>query len=171
MKYIIFLLFLIGVLLSCSMKQQPDLIGPIFSSYKKQIEKSRGYIVFGTGASMPDCEVKYLFMAFRGKEKVDLSEARRRYIELVEGLVDTINADLTIRPYLETYPATWRNTQVQLDFMRKEINKENISFISHVNERIYYRIEDRKNHFVSVYDESYEEALEIVKNEKLMNEQ
>jgi hypothetical protein len=142
---------------------------PIFASYGKEMQKKRGYWIEGIGGSAPNGDVRYLFMSFVGISEVDIPEARRLYIEVVEGLLDRVNQDKFIRPFLHDYPSTSKNTWLQLGFVdryNKPVKEDLIAFVSCVNDTVYYRIFNHNTRlFEEVHDEPYEEALRIVQSE------
>ncbi len=168
MKHLI-LILITFCFASCGGRSYSYLADPIFASYGKEMKKKRGYWVQGTGGSMPNSDVKSLFMSFEGIRQVDIPEARRLYIELVEGLLIRVNSNESIRPFLHDYPATSKNMDLFLGFVDRKNNivAENyISFICCVNNRIYYnKFNQKTRHFEGVYEEAYEEALKIVQSE------
>lgn len=170
MKYLILILTIL-FFASCGGRSYSYLADPIFSAYGKEMKKKRGYWVQGTGGSMPNRDVRTLFMSFIGVREVDIPEARRLYIEVVDGLLKRVNSDKIIRPYLHDYPASWRNTQIHLSFVDKSNNpvtESHIAFVTCVNDIIYYTKYNQKiRDFEDFYEEHYEEALKIVQNEQL----
>jgi hypothetical protein len=144
---------------------------PIITSYGKEMKQRRGYLLEGTGGSMPNGHVKYITMMFVGLQKVDLSEARRLYVEAVEGLICKINENNYIRPFLDDYPATSKNTNIYLSFADKNLKPiigKHVALIYLVNNKIYYRSYNKNEGlYERCYEEPYEEALRIVQSEKL----
>ena len=142
---------------------------PIFTAYEKEMKKKRGYWTTLLGSSAPNDDVRYLIMSFAGVYQTDIPQARRLYVELVEGLVSKINQNVRIRPYLHDYPATWRNTQVGLRFEDRKgerVKEPYIAYVFIAKEKIIYSIYHHKTgQFEEVYEELYVEALKIIQEE------
>lgn len=156
---------------SCGGKSYTHLADPIFKSYSQEMKKKRAYLVEGTGGSMPNDDVRTFFISFIAEYEVDTTQARRLYIEVVNGFIKKVNDDKTIRPYLHDYPVTTKNMEIFLSFVDKNTKKSVadplISFILCYNDIIYYNIYDKDiREFRSVYQEPYEVALKIVQDEQ-----
>jgi hypothetical protein len=167
MKYLLILMTLFFS--SCGGRSYSYMADPIFASYGKEMQKKRGYWIEGTGGSMPNGDVRNLFMSFVGIREVDVSEARRLYVELVEGLLNQVNQDKFIRPFLHDYPATCTNTRLHLSFVNeynRPVSEKHIAFVFLVNNIVYYNYYDHNERmFEDIYEEPYEEALRIVQSE------
>ncbi len=169
MKYLFFSIIIICLSSCGGGKSYSHMVDPIFASYGKEMKKKRGYWVMGTGGSMPNEEVKSIFISFVGIYKVDIQSARRMYIEVVEGFIKKVNDDKTIRPYLHDYPATSKNMDIFLGFAeestKKSVKPPYIAFVFCYNDMIYYNIYENSE-FKEVFDEPYEVALKIVLDEQ-----
>src|ERR1700722_6503805 len=169
MKYLILILITL-TFISCGGKSYTYLADHIFTAYGKEMKKKRGYWLEGTGGSMPNDDVRSFFMSFEGMREVDIPEARRLYVEVVEGLLKRVNCDETIRPYLHDYPSISKNTRIHLGFIDRNKNpvaENHIAFVFLVDGIICYSIYNpRIPDFEIVYEEPYEEALKIVQDEQ-----
>src|ERR1700722_7635045 len=140
MKYLIVILIALS-LISCGGKSYSYLADPIFTAYGKEMKKTRSYWVISTGGSMPNDDVRVLVMSLVGIREVDVPEARRLYIEVVEGLIKKVNCDETIRPYLHDFPVTHKNIEIHLGFVdchQNPVVKNHIALVCYANGIIYY---------------------------------
>jgi hypothetical protein len=169
MKYLLILMTLFFS--SCGGRSYSYMADPIFTSYAKEMKERRGYLLEGTGGSMPNGDVRWLFMSFVGIREVDVPEARRLYIELVEGLIDKVNQDKFIRPFLHDFPATSKNMDILLAFVDcygMIVDENHIAYIFLLNDKIYYnRFNHDRHRYEIVFEETYEEALRIVQSDRI----
>ena len=165
MRYIACLLLL---LVLCSYREPHHVraIDKLMSSYSKQVKKQWGLYLAGSGGSMM-YDVKAVALDYDCIANVTLEEARKLYVDLVEGFVDLVNKDEPVRRYLHNYPFTLSNFVCSITFLNKNhhFNDNNqVTYVSCVNERIHYRgydpVEDR---LYDIYAEPYEEAVRLVR--------
>jgi hypothetical protein len=169
MKYL-FLILIAFSFASCGGRSYSYLADPIIASYGKEMKNKRGYWVTGTGGSMPCNDVRSIYIMFDGIYEVDIPQARCLFVEVVEGLVKKMNEDKAIRPFLHDYPVTYKNTRILLSFYDHyydPVSEKYIGFVSCVNDKIYYRIYNKKTRqYDNIFNEPYEEALKIVQEEQ-----
>lgn len=160
MKYIIVLLFL-SLSISGHSMTYSEMAGKIRSEYAREVKKTKGLDATGFGGSMLTC-VRIISIDFLSNQKVDVDEARKIYVDLVEGFARKINADKKIRIYLHDFPFTWKNTLFTLSFQEKNGKKfaDHLSFIFMAKEKIYYCIYNEKTQRYDDYHiEYYTDAL------------
>lgn len=166
MKFIVSVI-LILISSSCQNKcDYGDITRGIMSSYSKELYKSKGFDLIGSGGATAD-DVKVISLHYWNHRLVDLAEARILYVNAVEDFIKLVNANTEIRPYLHDYPITIRNLEFTLGFVDDEYNhvrNKRIAYISTINEIVYYRI-FTKNDLVNIHQEPYEEAVRIVKEQ------
>jgi len=110
-------------------------------------------------------------ISHEGKQ-LDVPEARRLIIPLVDDLVNTINADSHFAPFLIDSPFTEK--RIDIHFMNYKKNNERIyepaiGTILFFEGRILYRVNSKINPYSEdniVKKETYDEAVEILRKEK-----
>jgi hypothetical protein len=144
----------------------------LIAKFGKQMEEKYGFhpCAFGGGATE---EGIWLFsIHFRYyHEPMLMDEARRLIVSCAEEFVELINSSEEVRPYLKNYPSTPKNIEIHI--FCNDVDKGNINdpyiFIVSINEgRITYRTKE-EGHPIGYkleIDESYEEALDILKKEE-----
>jgi hypothetical protein len=105
------------------------------------------------------------------------SEARALYVEVAEDLLERVNTDEKIRPLLHTYPLKIENILISIYFKDQfslRVPKQYVGLLHNDQNRLcYYNFpltpiyikSNFKGTLEQFHEESYEEALEIVKNE------
>ena len=165
MRYVASLLLLFVL---CSYRE-PDhvrAIDKLMSSYSKQVKKQWGLYLAGSGGAMM-YDVKAVALDYECIANVTLEEARKLYVDLVEGFVDLVNKDEPVRPYLHNYPFTSSNCECSIMFLGKNHRfhaNEQITCVAKVKEKIYYSGYDPvKDMLYDIYAEPYEEAVRLVR--------
>lgn len=145
-----------------------DYVGKLSSEHGKLLKKKEFYL-YGTGGSLLGGLVRVINLDFFLERKISLEKARGLYINSVEPMVAKVNEDKIIRIYLHDYPCTYKNIEVMLSFHDKK-NKyydDSIALIYQVRGIIYYEGRDNaSNKFVEIYQEPYETALQIVRDQE-----
>jgi hypothetical protein len=146
------------------------------NSYAKELKRTKNLFAFGIGGSM-NADVKILSPTYISSQKLNVDEARVLFIETVEGLVSKMNTDENIRPFLHDYPSTEKNTAIGIVFFdeNNEFLQDDfialISMLDNGNGMIYYAIYNTETKKLEdCYEEPYEEALRIVKEQKAAQE-
>ncbi|MBA2727928.1 MAG: hypothetical protein H0U49_07135 [Parachlamydiaceae bacterium] len=97
-------------------------------------------------------------------------EGREILIESAEHLMNEINSNTDLQPYLNPYPFTAANVEVVI-FVHKQdessVYYPNIAVFAAWSERVEYKtkIEEVKYGYYTEEEESYEEALKIVRSQ------
>lgn len=128
----------------------------------------RGFAVQGTGGAMMK-NIEKVNMSFAIHKKVLIDEARIMIIGTSEDFLREINADEKLRPYLKNYPFDHKNLGFKIAFIDENnwMNETGIACVMVVKDKVYYEVSNSKtNPLITVYEESYAEALEKVKQQK-----
>lgn len=141
----------------------------IMNTYSEHLKKTKNFRLAGSGGSMA-AELKVLNLMYFCNKELDLSQARRLYVEVVEGLLKVVNNTKEIRPYLHDYPFTSKNVKIQLGFFGNDgkgvKNKKIACIILTKKGNIDYAIcKGNTEDWEDFYHEPYEEALRIVQQE------
>lgn len=140
----------------------------IARDYSIDSYKNYGVISVGSGGRMMK-DVEEIFLAFESYQSADVSKARRLFILLTEGLVDKMNSSSKLRPYLHVYPATYENVDVTLGFseMDGRSRQQGISYVYQSKGKVIYtENDDAADRLKRVYEEPYEEAVRIVREQE-----
>jgi hypothetical protein len=171
MKTVLFFVIFIFSFSSLKSSEYGDLTYGIMNSYSTYLKKSKNLELAGSGGSMP-ADVKKIILEFDSPLELDLVCARRLFVESAQGLLNIVNRDKKIRPYLHDYPFTCRNIGFGIGFMQrgKWAKSNKIAYVFIAEKNIFYTIcksgtEDLEDFF----QEPYEEALRIVQQENAMS--
>jgi hypothetical protein len=96
-------------------------------------------------------------------------------IKINEDLLRRYNENEEIRPYLKNYPFTAMNLEIGIlltdekgNLLFKSSGKELLSAVYQFSGNIIYQIlNEEKPYLQDVFEETYEEAFSIVRNQKL----
>jgi hypothetical protein len=157
---------------SCTtVEQQPldyeQIADQITAKTGKQLKKEKGLILVGTGGRMMN-DIQMMAMSFFLYHEVSLEEARELVVYAAEKYLNNINANKKITPFLHDTPFTKKNIEINLFIYkpdRSSLDSDKIYYISMLKGGLSYyaKAPDRTKALIK---ETYEEALEIVNNEK-----
>lgn len=128
------------------------------------------FYLIGSGGKMMN-DIQEVFFHFIQLKEVTVDQARALFVRITEDYLQRVNNDQSVRPYLHNYPFTRQNLDFQLGFWKKgsvhqdsSVHQDNgITYIfNSKDDRLCYFAYDGSN-LQLVYQEPYEEALEIVK--------
>lgn len=131
-------------------------------------KKEDGFYLFGSGGQMMD-NIKKVHLSFDLQKKVEIDEARVMLIDMTQDFIKQVNADEKIRPYLNNYPFDHMNAEFNINFKDKRhiYLEEGIASAMMVGNKIYYsKSNSETSPLVTVFEETYAEALEKVKQQK-----
>ncbi len=138
----------------------------ISDPYAKELKKTRGLCLIGSGGSMMD-EVKKVNATYLSFAKLSVNEARNLYVKVMEGYLERYNGDEKIRPYLHNYPFTIENMKLMIGFedeSRRHRSEGYVALVSVVHGNIYYcTFDSEQDKFVDLHREPYEEAVRTVR--------
>jgi len=143
----------------------------LMGKYVKKMREEKGLELSGIGGAMM-FKVSELTLRFLSNEKLEISEARKLYLEVVQGFLPIVNADKKIRAYLKNYPCTHENINFSIAFedpkTRRDVDPPYVAHVFYSRGRIVYSFYDKeKDQFNQdlKYAEKYEDALRIVQQE------
>jgi len=172
MKVLAIFFLLTLLFISCgSGKSYTFMADHIFKEFTKEMKQKNGFQICSSGGSMPGRVVKSVNMVFSSNYQLDICEARKLYVETLWRLLDKINNDKIIRPYLNQYPAKWENVHLGIvfDYNKKLIEKK-VALMTNVNNVLYFFIYDPKtNSLKDLHEESIDDALGIVFGDDFCN--
>ncbi len=193
MKFISFLLFCFLVGSSCSTKKDvkdPYQMYPpykLINLYSKRIQPETELVLrsYGINCGVPkNYEYKNGIANFRAKysleknsnDKISLEYARNLIVFVAENLTVEINNNGEVRPDLDVYPFVSNSLNISLYFEDKDRVQlgQGVAIVCFANGKIKYEgyhIEGYRKpgwaygkHYI-IHEESYDEALEIVKKQ------
>jgi len=181
---LIFLIVGIG-LLTCVLAsvKDPEYSKPLdemVCQYSKEMKDKFGFLFEGYGGELM-CDVKEVDVSYRLYKSYTLEEIRVIIVHAEKRLIELLNTDVKIRPYLRDYPATAKNATLDLTFHDWDLSEGDmgvvdVSFIVFalcVNGKIVYYVNLREPsgwksnspHFKEVHRETFEEACRIVEKQ------
>jgi hypothetical protein len=126
-----------------------------------KIKNRTGLVPFGFGGQMMD-QIKVVTLVFLYHQPVDVDKARELLISSSEILLHEINSDERIRPYLDCYPFDPKNISITLCIQKlngESFGQNELCIVSTDAGKVEYKIDGPDPaHFVTIKDESYEEA-------------
>ena len=168
MKIILLLLITLPmVIMSCfAVGKHCQFADDVMHSYSKKMKKEKDLDAFGMGGELMT-NVKSFSLTYVSERKVNIVEARFLIVECIEDLLKDINDYKEIRPYLNDYPFTAKNLEFGIMFMKSNgdfIQDNYLSDVSLSQGNVYYGIQPPNvNILKDIYEETYEEALRIVR--------
>ncbi|MBS0653328.1 MAG: hypothetical protein JSR39_07355 [Verrucomicrobia bacterium] len=143
------------------------MVDKITSKSIKTIKKSNEMKLIGSGGSMMH-NVETVSLHFYYYHPASIDEARNLILEITNNLISAFNSNQEIRPYLANFPFEAKNFDISIAFMKKNNELQNPPSISSVcisNGILRYRNDDtEKDRLVTIYQETYEEALQKLSN-------
>ena len=141
---------------------------------EKKLKTTPGLHCIGTGGGMMN-HIRMMAMSFQLFREVDLPEARRILVSVTTEYLKEINDSKRVRPYLKEYPFRVENIEIMI-FIRKENNDDvgpnQINYMSANRGLLKYCLPDKPGSYVEqiLHEETYEEALKIVREEEKANQ-
>jgi hypothetical protein len=116
-------------------------------------------------------KVQKLGLSFYYYKPINIEEGRKFLIKVINSLIDEVNQEKRIHPYLSSYPFTPRNIEVEI-FIRSpdggDVPPGAIWIIDASEGFLRYDIHHpTKSGFITIYKETYDEALERIKDPSL----
>ena len=140
----------------------------IVRNYIKEFAKPRRLMLTGSGGRMM-YDIEEITLRFLSYRTLNVNEARTLYVEMMEEFLQRVNCHEKIRPHLHNFPFEVDNIELTIGFN----DAKGILGGGHVahmfignNSTLHFAAYDPKiEDFYSLHEESYEEAVEIVKNQ------
>lgn len=146
------------------------IVREVSNKYEKQF---RGLKFAGISESAPGGKYRNIGISFDYYGKISKDKARKILVESSTELLEKINANVELRPYLKNYPFTRDDVTISI-FVNKPDGKRiyypEFSVFSFEKEKLRYKYNYKENSSIPTYDlieeESYEEARQILEQQK-----
>ena len=130
----------------------------------EKINQKYGLVPIGTGGIVKE-NIKKLSLSLQSKDILSIDQARALIVGCVNEYLKVINNDSALRQYLETYPFTENNIELNL-FIQRSSDLTNhfgkLIVVTSFKGKIYYDILKTEFQHETVLEESFEEAVRIV---------
>lgn len=144
-------------------------VDKVFGEFNNELKKEGKLRLFGFGSSN-EWGIEHWQFDYRYKGSYNINEVRRMYIPLVEQAIAKVNDDKKMQPLLKGRPFDWRNIQIAILFADPNdhlVQPPSIVFVSRSRDMIFYCVDTGGNTaFKIIYEEPYEEALRIFREEQ-----
>lgn len=177
MKLVSFLLslFLLFFSLVFSEKKSSDYIiyaDEIEKKFIQEMKEKYDCVCIGSGGSMPQL-VESINVVFALTHRATIEEARTLEVSAIERLVEMLNEDERIRPYLAEFPFPAHRVEIAFSFYAPyggPFMDGSLTRISQIRGKISYRTRHAmKGDYSCLLEESYEEAKKIVESSPALN--
>ncbi|MFA6502233.1 MAG: hypothetical protein WCT85_05530 [Parachlamydiales bacterium] len=173
MKFKIFFLLILNILLiSCSkeerdMHRRKNIEQKLLLKTTNQLEKEKQVKFSGFGGSS-DNGLTMLSLSFETDKDYDILTGRELIVYCAEEFLKNINSDEKIKPYLKNYPFDSKNIKVFLltDIKNDSSDDKHIKSIVLSHSNIIYDIYDENKNLITIHEETYKEALNIIQKQK-----
>jgi hypothetical protein len=162
-------LILVLILFGCAPEEKKPAthvreVRVLVRSFANEMEKEYRLVCIGSGGGMPQ-EIEEVEVAFAALRKGTIEEARKLEIEGTEKLLQKINGDEQIRPYLKEYPFQRKQASISISFRHKLDLRypDSVALVFQANDRIYYCAHDpEKDALIDLLIEPYDEAKRLL---------
>lgn len=142
----------------------------ILYSFLGDVKKDGRFWTEMSGGGMAGGTVNVIGLGLATIQHPSVEEARLIYVPLVEDFLHRLNSNEVIRPYLQNYPATIKNFELEITFkvnkIQKAVGSNTVAFMFPMHGKIFYsKIDSNTNRLADLYEETYEEALRIVREQ------
>ncbi len=118
----VLLIYLINVSLEAAERKSPEYLKyawEVTKPFIKEMEKKHNLICTGDGGHLAH-DVEMINIFFTARRKASVEEARILEIDLIENLLQRVNSDEKIRPYLRESPFPSHRVGMNVSFVSKE---------------------------------------------------
>lgn len=155
---------------------EDEIIGKLLSKTEKKLVNKYNFRPIGTGLAMPGGVIKSIGLSFQITGPLKKEELRKILIDADQELLNSINESIEIRPYLEKYPFTLDNVEINLFVIDKRgagVDDPEIAIASISHEELEYLVlaPDRVRTTMAEYTETFQEALKLLELESSSKEQ
>lgn len=147
-------------------------VGSVTSKFTAEMQKKHQLKCVGSGGGGQN-GINLLSLHFENESVLDLAEARILITDCAKEFLYSINTNENIRPHLLDYPFTSINVLLMFTFRKhlKHPPPDKIAAISLCDGKIRYSICNPKTqHLQKIYEETYDEALQIALKGKSIND-
>jgi hypothetical protein len=149
--------------------EKENLSNAIIQEVVNQLKNEYELIPCGTGGQSTD-QIKTITLAFISNKSLNIEKGREVLITAVESLVNEINANEAIRPYLSNYPFDSKNIEIRIfihDRNVTDFGPEKLYAISELQGVLQYQSRDPATKRPAIiYEETFEDALEKLNFDK-----
>lgn len=116
-------------------------------------------------------DIEKLGLSFYYYQTVDIAQGRKLLVQAVNEMLDEINQKEQIHPFLCRYPFLPRNIEITIFLMNPDgydVPKGSLYVIDAIDGYLRYEIDHpTKNGYITVYKETFDEALERIADPSL----
>lgn len=134
------------------------IIDKITNEFAKSVQNSDDLILIGSGGAFKG-DIKEISLTFSINRSLNIETGRRLMVEKAEILLQMINDNNDVRPFLHNFPFTTKNLNLVISGVKDTCVLHGASLVTILAGKIYYDDTSYK----TIYVESYEDALQIVK--------
>jgi len=148
---------------------------PIESEHFRFIKKQGDFHIYGNGGDFNNGKINLVIVSADKVGSASIEQARKDIVFLTQDIIRRLNSSQNVLPYLSNSPFNYKQLEYSIIYCKSdlypiitEINPEyqEITYASLLMGKIFYYIKpSKKPGFEKVHEESYEEALEILKNQ------
>jgi hypothetical protein len=114
------------------------------SAYLKQMAKTAKLHVNGSGGRLGE-KITLVAFSFRSNAKCDINASKQLLLYSVNTLLEQINGNEKLRPFLSQYPFTHENVEISISFFDKNSNyypQEYVSIVLNTKNKINFGVFD-----------------------------
>lgn len=167
---IIFSCFLARSVFESDSQDYEKIADKITEKTAKKLKDEKGLVLVGIGGQMMN-DIQKMMMGFNFYKVVDMDTARQLLVDSVEEYLSDINANNKIRPYLHNYPFTPQNVEIVIYFYNPDGSKVpngKLKIAEASRDKIIYYVDCPEKHAIKVlHEETYQEAVEIIRLKSL----
>lgn len=141
-------------------------VDQMLDDFEKEVKKKWGLYAVAEGGKMAD-GIDEIAINFRTPHRATIEKARKLEIELTERLLELINSNEKIRPYLKEYPFTPNRTKISITFRKFDDTyymDGSVAVVHQAGNKVFYltKLPPVDNRYtirpVPLSEETYEEA-------------
>ncbi len=147
------------------------LVHEVLAETAKTVKKEYGLHPCGSGVSMPGGPIRFISICFDSRNAYSRNELRVLLIKIADLMIQEVSKNEEIQKHLLTPPFTAKNVEVIIynhDAKGYELFDPQICVAEIYPEGLIYRTSDPDNplRYKNKHRETYEEALELLKNKQ-----
>lgn len=164
---VIVLILFLTVQVSAKEKIRPELktLDQIFKSVAKEIEKEFKITCIGHGGRAPD-KIEQVDLDFISYKNTSIDQARIMEVKATEKLLQALNSNESIKPFLADYPFKTNRANILISFSDENDDyfpDNGLALVFQAKDKVYYETYDPlTDRLKNIKQEPYEEALKIV---------
>ncbi len=159
---ILFFLFFGSVLCAHTPRNFDLYIDEVVDNFAKEMEHELGLHCIATGGRMSE-DIDTVSVRFRSYDAGTVEQARELIVKAIERLVNMINANEKIRPFLREYPFPYYRAGISISFPRRPSVKDSVDYVIQAKKQLFYDHHDPEvDPRITLHEEPYTEALKIV---------